>query len=34
MTKVLLTDAAGRIATFMRNGLGDKHELGETEGHR
>ena len=24
--KVLLTGAAGRIATFLRNGLGDKYE--------
>ena len=29
--KVLLTGAAGRIATFLRNGLGDKYELSGTD---
>ena len=31
MTKVLLTGAAGRIGTFIRNGLGDKYELSGTD---
>ena len=31
MTKVLLTGAAGRIATFIRDGLGDKHQLSGTD---
>ena len=29
--KVLLTGAAGRIATFLRNGLGDRYELSGTD---
>ena len=31
MTKILLTGAAGRIATFIRDGLGDKHQLSGTD---
>ena len=31
MQKVLLTGAAGRIATFLRNGFGDKYELSGTD---
>ena len=29
--KVLLTGAAGRIATFLRNGFGDKYALSGTD---
>ena len=31
MQKVLLTGAAGRIATFIRNGVGGKYELSGTD---
>ncbi len=31
MKRVLLTGAAGRIATFLRNGFGDKYELSGTD---
>ena len=30
-TRVLLTGAAGRIATFLRNGLGDKYDISGTD---